>query len=140
MSRSTFIRSILTPLALSALLSAPAVMAQSTAASQVSAISMEPSEASAAVALEAIPAGSQLVVTALHAVGDVVEVSVQAAGESAAITLRVGADAVHASGMAVGTTLVVTAVSAGLLVSAAGEVVCFVPDQMARSLIHSREL
>jgi hypothetical protein len=121
-------------------LAASSANAQSTAASQASAISMEPSEASAEVALEAVPAGSQLVVTALRPLGDVVEVSVQAAGESAAITLKLSASAVRAAGMTVGCALVVTAVSAGVVVSAAGEVVAFVPDALARSLIHNREL
>lgn len=122
-----------------ALAAAPA-RAQSDAPSQVSAISMEPSEASAAVVVEALPAGSHLVVTALRPVGGMVELSVEAAGHVSITGLRVSAATARATGLAVGTTLMVTAMSAGVLVSAGGEAIAFLPDQLARSLTHHREL
>jgi len=116
------------------------VLAQSDAPSQVSAISMEPSEASAAVAIEALPAGSNLVVTAMRPVGEFIELSVETAGHVSITGLRLSATAARATGLAVGTVLVATATSAGVLISAGGEAIAFLPDQLARSLTHHREL
>ena len=127
-------------LALAALLHTQPAYAQSTAASQVSAISVAPSAASAEVALAALPAGSKLVVTALRPVGDVVVLSVEAADQGAAISLEVSAAAVRSTGLVVGSVLVTAATSAGVMISVGSEVVAFVPDALARSLIHHREL
>jgi hypothetical protein len=115
-------------------------LAQSTAMSQASAISVEPSEVSAAAVIEVLPAGSNLVVTALRPVGDMVELSVETAGHASITGLKVSATTARATGLVVGTTLSVTAVSAGWLISEGGEVVAFIPDELARSLTHHREL
>jgi hypothetical protein len=127
------------PLLLGLLASTPA-LAQSQAASQVSAISVAPSVELAAVALQAVPAGSHLVVKALRPVGELVEISVEAAATGASFVLSVTADTVRALGVAAGSVLTVTAVSAGYLISVGAEVLAFVPDTLSRSLIHHREL
>ena len=108
--------------------------------SQVSAISIEPSEASAYAVLEIVPAGSQLVVTGLRAVGDVVAVTLTVAGSTASVVIDVSAETVRASGIAVGTAITVSATSAGRLVCAGSEAIAFIPDQLSRSMIHHREL
>jgi hypothetical protein len=131
---------LLIAIACSGLLPMAPAFAQSTAASQASAISIEPSEASAAVVVEALPAGSELVVTALRPVGDLVELSVETAGHVSITGLRVSAEVARRAGLVVGCTLAVTVVSAGWLVSEAGETIAFLPDQLARSLTHHREL
>jgi hypothetical protein len=137
--RNTF-ASTLIVVAVAGLLQATPVRAQSTTASQLSAISVAPSAASAEVALAALPAGSELVVTALRTVGDVVVLSVEAAGHGAAISLEVSAAAVRSTGLVVGSVLVTAATSAGVMISVGSEVVAFVPDALARSLIHHQEL
>ena len=109
-------------------------------ASQLSELSMEPSEASAAVAIEALPVGSHLVVTALRPVGEMVEISVETSGHASITGLKVSAAVARKAGLAVGATLAVTAISAGWLVSEAGEAIAFVPDRLAHSLTHHREL
>ncbi len=127
-------------LACASLLHAPPARAQSNDASQVSAISMEPSAASAAVVLEALPAGSKLVVTAMRPIGDVVELSVETASRGVAVSIEVSAATVRATGLVVGSALIVTATSAGTLISMGAEAIAFVPDALCRSLIHHREL
>jgi hypothetical protein len=127
------------PLLIGLLVSTPA-LAQSDAASQVSAISVAPSVELASVALEAIPAGSHLVVKALRPVGELVEISVEAAATGASFVLSVTADTVRALGLAAGTVLTFTAVSAGYVISVGAEVLAFVPDAVSRTLIHHREL
>ena len=125
--------------ALGLALTAPA-WAQSTDASQASAISLAPSVELAASALRGIPAGSALVVQALKPVGDSVQLLVEASANGASFVLEVSAQTVRALGLAAGSVLVVTAVSAGYLVSVGAEAIAFIPDQLSLSLIHHREL
>ncbi|HEY2346038.1 MAG TPA: hypothetical protein VGH80_09150 [Xanthomonadaceae bacterium] len=127
-------------LALAALTSASPALAQSTAASQVSAISVEPSAVTAAFAVESLQSGSQLVVTAIRPVGDAAELSVETAGHVSVTGLKISGDSVRIVGLVVGVTLSVTAVEAGWLINKGSEIVAFVPDQFACSLIHHREL
>lgn len=134
-----FATSALIAIAFAGLLPAPQAHAQSDA-SQVSALSMEPSAASAAVILEALPAGSKLIVTALRPVGNVVELSVESASRDVAVSIEVSAATARATGLVVGSVVVVTAVSAGFLISAGAEAIAFVPDALCRSLTHHREL
>ena len=134
-----FTTSALIAIAFAGLLPARQARAQSDA-SQVSAISMEPSAASAAVVLEAVPAGSKLLVTALRPVGNVLELSVESASRGVAVSIEVSAATARATGLVVGSVVEVTAVSAGFLISAGAEAIAFIPDALCRSLIHHREL
>ncbi|MBS0408222.1 MAG: hypothetical protein JSS17_18025 [Proteobacteria bacterium] len=122
------------------LLTSTTALAQSETASQASALSMEPSLASASATLELLPAGSRLVVTALRPVGGMVEISAETAAHVTVTGLRVSAAAARKTGLSIGTTLAVTAIASGWLVSAAGEAIAFVPDRLARSLIHHQAL
>jgi hypothetical protein len=139
MSRHLLVASILAAFAVGLSSMQPA-FAQSTAASQASAISVQPSEVSVAAVIEVLPTGSRLVVTSVRAVGDVVEISAETAGHASITGLKVSAATARATGLAIGTTLAVTAVSAGWLISESSEVVAFIPDELARSLTHHREL
>jgi hypothetical protein len=121
------------------LLTTPA-WAQSTEASQASAISLAPSVELAAAALQAVPAGSALVVRALKPIGKTVELVVEASATGASFVLEVSAETVSALALAAGTLLTVTALSTGYLISAGAEAIAFIPDQLSRSLIHHREL
>ncbi len=130
-------------LAILVMLAAAASMpakAESVAPSRVSELSTQPSEASAAVVIEVLPAGAHLVVTALRPLGDLVEISAQAAGHASITGLRVSAVTARKAGLAVGDTLAVSAVSAGWMISSAGEAIAFVPDRLAHTLTHSRGL
>ncbi|HTA64251.1 MAG TPA: hypothetical protein VK753_01990 [Xanthomonadaceae bacterium] len=125
---------------LACLLQASPALAQSTVASQLSAISVEPSQASAALVAEALPAGSQLVVTAMKPVGEGVELSVETAGHVSIEGLKIGGDAARVAGLAVGVALSVTAVHAGWLITRGSETLAFIPDRHACALTHHREL
>lgn len=125
---------------LSGLLASAPGFAQSESFSQISELSMEPSEASAAVVIEALPAGSHLVVTALRPVGKGIEISAKTTGHASITGLRVSAVAARKVGLAVGGTLTVSAVGAGWMISEAGQAIAFVPDRLARSLTHHEEL
>jgi hypothetical protein len=128
-----------TALLLGLLANTPA-WAQSTQASQASAISLAPSVELAAITLQAIPAGSGLIVRALKPIGNSIALVIEASATGASFVLEVSAETVRALGLAAGSMLTVTVLSTGYLISVGAEAVAFVPDQLSRSLIHHREL
>ena len=125
-------------LLLGALLALPA--AAQSGASQVSAISLAPSVESASIVLEALPAGSELLVRGVEVVGESVFVTLAASAEGASVVVELAAGVVAAAGLVVGATVSVVVVSGGFLLMAAEEVLCFIPDAETRALIHHREL
>lgn len=114
--------------------------AQSDAPSEASALSMEPSAASAVATLELLPAGAHLIVTGLRPVGDMIEISAETTGHVAVTGLCVSAAIARRAGLSVGTAMAVTMVASGWIVSQAGEEIAFLPDRLARSLMHHRAL
>lgn len=127
-------------LILAALLASPCTFAQSTEPSDVSAISLEPSGEAIAIVPDALSAGTELVVTSLRPVGDIVVLSAETSGHVVVGGLKISGATAHASGVVVGTTLSVTAITAGLLIYAGSEAIAFIPNQLGRSLTHSRQL
>lgn len=112
------------------------IAAQSTGASQASAISVAPSVELASIALETIPAGSELVVRSVEVVGESVLVTVTAAAGGASFVLELTAQAASGLVLVAGTVVWVAIVSGGYLLSVAGEVLAFVPDAATRALMH----
>ncbi len=113
---------------------------QSDTPSQASAISLAPSVELAAIGLQAVPAGSRLIVRSLRPVGELVEVLAISVATGASIVLHVGSEALKVSGLVVGGALVVTVVSAGFLLMAGSEALAFIPNDICRSHIHHRNL
>lgn len=112
------------------------------------------SEASVASALSlgvplAVSATAPAVVMSAGAVLAVVSVQVVAgstiwvlerASDAARITLKMSAAGVEAASIGVGTSVMVTAVSAGWILSAAGKALCFVPNEIGASLTHHERI
>ena len=113
---------------------------QSDTPSQASAISLAPSVELAAIGLQAIPAGSRLIVKSLRPVGELVEIVAISVATGASITLHVGSEALKISGLVIGSAVVVTVVSAGFLLMAGSEALAFIPNEICRSHIHHRRL
>ncbi len=113
---------------------------QSDTPSQASAISLAPSVEITAASLKLVPAGSRLVVKSLRPLGDIVEVVAITAVAGLSITIHVSAKALQLSGLVVGGSLIVTAVSAGYLLVAGSEAIAFIPNETCRSHIHHRRL
>jgi hypothetical protein len=114
--------------------------AQSDAASEVSAVSVAPSVELASVALQALPAGSELVVESVQVVGESVLVTVASAAEGASFVLELGAKAASGVVLAAGTVVSVAVVAGGYVLSVAGEVLAFIPDAAALALMHHEAL
>jgi hypothetical protein len=114
--------------------------AQSTAASQASAVSVAPSVELASIALEALPAGSELVIRSVEVVGESVLVTVASATTGASFVVELAARATRGVVLSAGTVVSVAVVSGGYLLSVAGEALAFIPDAASRALIHHEAL
>ena len=124
-----------TALILGLLATLPAA-AQSTGASQASAISVAPSVELASLALEALPAGSKLVVRSVEVVGESVLVTVASVAGGASFVVELSTKSAGRLVLAAGTVVSVAVVSGGYLLSVAGEVLAFIPDAATRALMH----
>lgn len=126
--------------ALLVIAASPAARAQSTAASEASAYSVAPSVEVTAELLARVPAGSGLVVQAIRPLGASVELVLVSATAGASVVIELSAAALQGLGVVVGSTVLVTAVTAGFLLSVGAEVIAFVPDALTHGLIHHAEL
>lgn len=116
------------------------------AASVFSARAQEASQASSALSLMPL---AVVAVPSVALVGSaaltVVAVEVSAAGtvwvlERASDGARLSLQLAGSSVVAVGSVLVVTALSAGWLLSQAGRVLCFIPNQIGTALMHDERV
>ncbi|NMF88539.1 hypothetical protein [Aromatoleum petrolei] len=113
-----------------------------------------PSDASAASALSlALPLASvvaaPVMILSAGAVLTVaaVDISVhgtvwilERASDGARVSLEISAAGIEASAITIGTTLTVTALSAGWILSAAGTALCFVPNAIGQALLYSERI
>ena len=114
----------------------------------------DPVDASAASALSlslpiAVVASAPVAILAGGVVLTVVAVQASAVGtvwvlerasDGARVVLRFSGQVAHGASAAVGASVMVTAMSAGVLLSAAGELLCFVPNQIGASLLHNERI
>jgi hypothetical protein len=115
----------------------PATAAQAhNTASELSALSMLPVAVSVAAPVGLLSAGAMFTVVAVEAVsGATVWVLERASdGARASVTLAGGASA------AVGTAVVVTAFSAGAVLSAAGKAIAFIPNEIGKALMYNERV
>ncbi len=113
--------------------------AQHSDLSQVSMVSVAPSLIAAELAHAGLEAGTHLVVRGVQIVGKVARVTIEAVGTGASATFEIAAHLLRDGAIAVGTAVVTTATTGGYVLSAAGRMVAFVPDEVAREMIHHRE-
>ena len=114
----------------------------------------DPVDASAASALSlslpiAVVASAPVAILAGGVVLTVVAVQASAVGtvwvlerasDGARVVLRFSGHVAHGASAVVGASVMVTAMSAGVLLSAAGELLCFVPNQIGASLLHNERI
>ena len=105
-------------------------------ASDASALSMLPIAVSVAAPVMFISGGAMLTV-----------VAVEASAEGTVWVLERASDGVRASitvaggvSVAVGTAVVVTAISAGWVLSAAGQAIAFIPNQIGAALLYNERI
>jgi hypothetical protein len=105
-------------------------------ASELSALSMLPVAVSVAAPVGLLSAGAVFTVVAVHAVsGATVWVLERASdGAQASVTLAGGASAL------VGTAVVATAFSAGVVLSAAGKAIAYIPNEIGKALMYNERV
>ncbi|MEJ6003116.1 hypothetical protein [Paucibacter soli] len=114
--------------------------AQSTA-SEASALSaMLPVAVSVAAPVMLLSTGVVLSVVAVEATATGTVWVLQRASDGARISVRFASQALAGAALSVGTVLAVTVISSGYLLSAAGEAIAFIPNEIGASLLYNEKL
>lgn len=114
---------------------------QSDAVSRQSEASLNASVEVPVAAAHALSQGAKFSVTGVAASAQGVAVTVSAVGAGASFVVMLSAKAAKDLGLAVGTAVVVSVVAAGWLISDGHlNVICFVPNDRARELMHSARI
>ncbi|MDH6167370.1 hypothetical protein M2282_002519 [Variovorax boronicumulans] len=98
-----------------------------------------------AMAVVAVPAalsvgGSTLAVVAVEASADGTVYVLERASDGARASVKVMGRAANGAAASVGTAVVVSVIGSGIVLSAAGEVLAFVPNAIGRALLHNERL
>lgn len=119
-------------LVLSALPVATVVGAGSAVAGSAAAVSVVP----AALAVS----GAVLVVKAVEVSARGTVIVLERASDGARASVELSGRAASGVVAGVGTVVAVSVIGAGVLLSAAGEVLCFIPNELGRALLHNERL
>ena len=84
--------------------------------------------------------GASLVVKAVEVTASGTVYLLERASDGAQASVRVSGQAASALSTGVGTVLVVSAIGTGVLLSAAGEVLAFIPNELGRALLHNEKI
>ena len=87
-----------------------------------------------------LSAGVQLTVIAVQASATGTVWVLERASDGARIVLRFSGDVARGASIGAGAAISVTALSAGWLLVASGEALCFVPNELGMGLLHNRRL
>lgn len=119
---------------------APPLKAHPNQASEASALSMLPVAVSVTAPAMLVSGTAALSVVAIQATADGVAWVLERASDGARISVKWAGLSVGMASVAVGSVVTVTAVSAGWLLSTAGEVIALVPNTLGRALLHHEEV
>lgn len=133
----TVIVSLLMSLAL--LAQAPAAQAQS-AVSEASALSLLPVGVSVAATGLALSAGATLVIVSVESTARGTVWVLERASDGARFSVRFTGQVVGGVSVAVGTTVAVLAIGSGYVLSAAGQALAFIPNEIGAALLHNEQL
>lgn len=110
------------------------------AGSALSALSALPVAVSVVAPSVVLATGSVLTLVAVQVVADGTVWVLRRASDGAQMLIRWGSTAVDMASVALGTAVTVTVVSAGWVLSAAGEVLALVPNALGQALLHHEEV
>jgi hypothetical protein len=154
MNRSFFKQMLLAASLSAALVTGPA-RAQSEASLVLSALpvasvvgagsAVAGSAAAGAAAVSVVPAalavsGAVLVVKAVEVSARGTVIVLERASDGARASVELSGRAASGVVAGVGTAVAVSVIGAGVLLSAAGEVLCFIPNELGRALLHNERL
>ncbi len=103
------------------------------------------SAAAGAAAVSAVPAalavsGAVLVVKAVEVSARGTVIVLERASDGARASVELSGRAASGVVTGVGTMVAVSVIGAGVVLSAAGEVLCFIPNELGRALLHNERL
>lgn len=118
--------------------------AQSEASLMLSALPVA-SVVGGAAALSAVPvaltiSGAVLVVRAVEVSAQGTVIVLERLSDGARASIELGANAAGTASVVVGSSVVVSVMGAGVVLSMAGEVLCFIPNELGRALLHNERL
>jgi hypothetical protein len=87
-----------------------------------------------------IVSGAAFTVVAVEALAEGTVWVLERASDGARFSVRFGRDVATGSVVVVGAVIVTTVVAAGCVLSAAGEAVAFIPNEVGRALIHDERI
>lgn len=133
----------LTPLVLAVGLCAaslPAAAHGPSGGSELSALSMLPIAVSMVAPLAVLSAGAALTVVAVEASAVGTVWVLERASDGARASLTLSGELARGASVVVGSAVLVTALSAGWVLSSAGKAIAFVPNQIGRALLHNERV
>lgn len=103
------------------------------------------SAAAGAVAVSALPvaltvSGAVLVVKTVEVSARGTVIVLERASDGARASVELTGRAASGVAASVGTAVAVSVISTGVLLSAAGEVLCFIPNELGRALLHNERI
>ena len=110
-----------------------------------SVVGLAGSAAGGAVALSALPvalaaSGAVLVVKAVTVSAQGTVIVLERASDGAQASVELVGRAAASVAVGVGTAVAVSMIGTGVLLSAAGEVLCFIPNELGRALLHNERI
>ena len=138
MTSTTLLRGTLIAALLSASLWAPAQAHPN--ASDASVLSALPIAMSVAAPVALLSAGAMLSVVAVEATSAGTVWVLERASDGAQASVRLGAQVAGGLSVAAGTAVLVTAMSTGWVLSAAGRAIAFIPNEIGAALLHNERI
>lgn len=111
-------------------------------ASVVGTASVAGAAASTVVAVPAVllASGAVLTVKAVEASARGTVIALERASDGAAASIELGAAAAGGLALSVGASVTTTVIASGVILSAAGEALCFIPNAIGRALLHNERI
>jgi hypothetical protein len=139
MTSTPFLRNTLAAMMLTAQLMTPA-QAHPTHASDASVLSALPIAMSVAAPVMLLSAGATLSVVAVEATSAGAVWVLERASDGAQASVTLSAQAAGGLSVVAGTTVLVTAMSAGWVLSVAGQAIAFIPNQIGAALLYNERV
>ena len=127
-------------LAIAALVTSLAPVRAHSNPSDASLLSALPIAVSVAAPVMVLSAGAMLTVVAVEATSAGTVWVLERASDGARSSLQLSSRAAGAISVGVGSVVVVTAMSTGWLLSAAGHAIAFIPNQLGAALLHNERI
>ena len=108
--------------------------------SEASALSALPIAVSVAIPAGVLVAGAALSVVSVSALADGTLIVLERASDGTRASVLLASSVAGGVSLAAGTVVAVTALATGWLLSAAGQVIAFIPNELGRALLHNERV